>query len=147
MRRIAVTALVLALLGGTAAAFAYTEALKLRGQALLRLRVTEAFAPEATCPPRRATFAFQVRRSGEVDAVVVDAEGRPVRTLASGLDRGTRRFRLRWDGTGDDGGRAADGEYRLRLYLHREDRTVTTHKAVRLESAREAATRCRGPRA
>ena len=139
--------LVLALLGGTAAAFAYTEALKLRGTALSRLRVTEAFAPEATCPPRRATFAFNVRRAGPIDAAVVDAEGRPVRTLASRVARGGRRLRFRWDGTRDDGRRASDGEYRLRLYLHREDRTVITHKAVRLESARVAATRCRGPRA
>ncbi len=145
LRRIAVTLLVFALLGGTAAAFALTEALKLEGRAVLRLRVTEAFAPDASCGPRRAAFAFTLRRSGPIDAAVVDAEGRPVRTLASGLAREARRIRLRWDGTRDDGGRAAEGEYRLRLYLHREDRTVTTPNAVRLESAREAAARC--PRA
>jgi hypothetical protein len=147
LRRIAVTVLVLALLGGTAAAFALTEALKLEGRAISRLRVTEAFSPEATCSPRKATFAFRLRRSGAIDAVVVDADGRPVRTLASGLTREARRIRLRWDGTIDDGRRAAEGEYRLQLYLHRDDRTVTTAKAVRLESARLAATRCGGGRA
>ena len=147
MRRIAVTALVLALLGGTAAAFAVTEALKLEGQAISKLRVTEAFAPDAPCGLRRAWFSFKVRRSGPIDAAVVDAEGRPVRTLASGLRGGTRRIKLFWDGTRDDGSRAAEGEYRLRMRLHREDRTVTTPKGVRLESALVAATRCpRGAR-
>ncbi len=139
--------LVLALLGGTAAAFAFTEALKLEGQAISRLRVTEAFSPDAPCRPRKAAFAFTLRRAGDIDAVVVDAEGRPVRTLASGLAREARRIRLGWDGTRDDGARAAEGEYRLRLYLHRDDRTITTANAVRLESARLAAARCRGRRA
>lgn len=142
MRRIAVTLLVVALLGGTAAAFAVTEALKLEGQAITKLRVTKAFAPDAPCGPRRATFRFKLRRPGPIDAAVVDAEGRPVRTLATGLAREARRIRLKWNGMRDDGERAAEGEYRLRLRLHREERTVTTPKAVRLESARLAATRC-----
>ena len=115
MRRIAVTLLVLALLGGTAAAFAVTEALKVEGRAVTKLRVTDAFAPEAPCGPRKAAFAFRLRRAGEIDAVVVDAEGRPVRTLASGLAREARQVRLRWDGIRDDGSRATEGEYRLRL--------------------------------
>ena len=148
MARIGSTLLVLALLGGTAAAFAVTGALKLQGQAISRLRVTKAFAPEAPCGPRRAAFSFRVRRSGRVDAAVVDAEGRPVRTLASGMAHGGRRIRFTWGGTRDDGARAAEGEYRLSLRLHHEDRTVTTPKSVRLESARVAATRCpRGARA
>ncbi len=147
MRRIAVTLLVLALLGGTTAAFALTEALKLEGRAISKVRVTEAFAPEAPCRPRRAAFVFTMRRVGPIDADVVDGDGWAVRTLASDLAPDERRIRLTWDGTRDDGGRAAEGEYRLRLYLHREDRTVTMPKAVRLESAREAAMRCHGARA
>lgn len=143
MRRIAVTLLVLTLLGGTAAAFALTEVLKLEGQAISKPRVTRAFTPDARCGPRQARFAFKLHRSDPVDAVVVDAEGRPVRTLASGLARGTGWIRLTWDGSRDDGGRAADGEYRLRLRLRREDRTITIPKVVRLQGTRLAAAGCR----
>ena len=142
MRRAAVTLLVLALLVGAAAGFALTQALKLEGRPISKVRVTKAFAPDAPCGPRRARFSFEVERSGRIDAVVVDAGGRPVRTLRPRFARESRRVRLAWDGTRDDGDRAVEGEYRLRLELRREDRTITTPETVRLESAHVAARRC-----
>jgi hypothetical protein len=147
LRRIAVTVLVLALLGGTAAAFAVTEALKLEGQAISKPRVTKRFAPGARCGPRKATLAFKLHRSEPVDAVIVDGDGQPIRTLASGVTRRGGWVRLAWDGSRDGGARAPDGEYRLRVHLLREDRTITIPNAVRLESARGGATGCRGGRA
>jgi flagellar hook assembly protein FlgD len=147
LRRIAVTVLVLALLGGTAAAFAVTEALKLDGQAISNPRVTEAFAPDGRCGPRQARFAFKLHRSDPVDAVVVDANGDPVRTLGTGVTRRRGWVKLRWGGAQDGGTRAPEGAYRLRVRLTREDRTITIPKVVRLESARSGAARCRGGRA
>ena len=143
MGRIAVTLLVLALLGGTAAAFAVTEALKLEGWAIARPRATKTFAPDARCGPRKARLSFRLLRSDRIDAVVVDAEGRPVRTLASRVPRPRGRVRLRWDGSRDTGGRAPDGEYRLRVHLARKDRTITLPNVVRLDAGRLDARPCR----
>jgi hypothetical protein len=147
LRRIAVTVLVLALLGGTAAAFAVTEALKLEGQAISKPRVTKRFAPDARCGPRQARLAFKLHRSDPIDAVIVDGDGNPVRTLASGVTRRAGWVKLTWDGSRDSGARATDGDYRLRVHLAREERTITIPNVVRLESARRGATRCRGGRA
>jgi hypothetical protein len=144
LRRIAVTLLVLVLLGGAAAAFAFTEALKLEGRLVSKARVTKAFAPDAPCGPRKARFAFRLHRSDPIDAVIVDAEDRPIRTVAFGLSRGKGWVRLTWDGSRDDGGRAAAGEYRLRVRLHRDERTITIPNVVRLESARLAGAGCPG---
>ncbi len=139
--------LVLALLGGTAAAFAVTEALKLDGQAISNPRVTKAFAPGGRCGPRHARFAFKLHRSTPVDAVVVDANGDPVRTLRTGVTRRRGWVKVKWGGAQDGGTRAPEGEYRLRVRLTREDRTITIPNVVRLESARPGAVRCRGGRA
>jgi hypothetical protein len=148
LQRIAVTVLVLALLGGTAAAFAVTEVLKLDGQAISNPRVTKAFAPDGTCGPRKARFAFKLHRSDQVDAVVVDGDGRSVRTLGSGVTRRRADWvKLTWDGSRDGGGRAPAGAYRLRVHLVREDRTITIPNVVRLASAGAGATDCPGGRA
>lgn len=147
MRRIAVTLFVVALLGGTAAAFAVTQVLKVEGQAISQPRVTKRFAPAARCGPRKATFTFKLHRSNAIDADVVDADGQAVRILATGMTRRRGWIRLTWDGSRNDGARASDGEYRLRLHLSREDRTITIPKAVLLESARLGTTGCRGGRA
>ena len=144
LRRIAVTVLVLVLLAGTAAAFALTEALKLDGQAIARARVTKAFTPESRCGPRKARFAFRLLRSDRIDAAIVDSDGRAVRTLATGLTRDAGRVRLTWDGSRDGGGRAPDGDYRLRVRLAREGREITIPKVVRLESGRPGETGCPG---
>lgn len=52
-------------------------------------------------------------RASRIDAEIVDASGRVVRILASG-ELAAGRHPLAWDGTADDGRRAASGVYFVR---------------------------------
>ena len=59
-------------------------------------------------------LAFTLARDGEAALVVHDLSGRVVKTLASGhFPGGTNR--VRWDGTGEDGGAVPAGVYFYRL--------------------------------
>lgn len=137
----------LALLGGTSAAFAVTEALKLERQTVFAPRFDRAFSPVCDCPTERAHLQLRLRKADRLTAEVVDEEGEVARVLAEG-----RRYRrgsvtFSWDGRTDEGTAAPDGLYRLRLRLHGQDRTIlvpitfhldTRRPTVRIERARPA---------
>jgi hypothetical protein len=125
--------LVLALLGGTAAAFAVTEALKLERSPLRPLRFDEVFSPTCACPTRFARLSFRLRRPDRLDLVIVSGD-EPVRTLARDLDRQPGRVRVRWDGTDDSGAIVPDGSYRLRVRVHEADRTIVFPQAIRVDT-------------
>ena len=81
MPRVVSTLLVLGLLGGTAAAFAITERLKLVPSPIVAPRVTEAFSPVCRCATDEAVFSFGLRDPDRLTVTIVDGESRPVRTL------------------------------------------------------------------
>jgi FlgD Ig-like domain len=130
--------LVLVLLAGTAAAFAYTETLKSTKSPLFGTRVTKVFSPACRCPSRRAQIAFGLRRS---DHLTLEIEGRGkriVRVLVD--DRATKpgRHRFVWDGRLDDGRRAPDGDYRPRVDLADADRVIRLPDPIRIDTKRPA---------
>jgi hypothetical protein len=128
-----VTVLVLALLGGTAAAFTMTEALKLEPSPVDAPRFTKVFSPTCACPTGIATLSFRLRRADRLELVVVSGDG-PVRTLARDLEHAKGRVRVRWNGRDDAGAILPDGVYRLRVRLQDAGRTVDIPKKIRIDT-------------
>jgi hypothetical protein len=133
VRRVAVTVLVLALLGGTAAAFTVTEALKLERSPLTAPRFAEVLSPTCACRTQVARLSFRLRHPDRLDVVIVSGED-PIRTLVDDLDRQRSRVRVRWDGRDDAGEVVPDGVYRLRVSLQKSDRTILFPNEIRVDT-------------
>jgi hypothetical protein len=134
MTRTGLIAVVLVLLVGSAAAFAWTEKLKLEPAPVSKPEFDRHLSPSCGC--RRATshLSLLLRHSQDLDASVVDAEGNHVRTLVEGQHAPAGRVRLRWDGRGDNGQLVPDGIYRLRLRLHGDRRTILIPSAIHVDT-------------
>ena len=63
MRSVAVTLLVIGLLGGATAAFGLTEALKLERSPIAAPDFTKRFSPICRCPEQRAQLIFRLRKA------------------------------------------------------------------------------------
>lgn len=124
----------LALLGGTAVAFALTEGLKLEHSPISRTRVDKVFSPVCHCPTRVARIAFRLRDPDTLTVAIVDAGSKVVRTLLDrrSFNRGLHGFS--WNGRGDDGAILPDGAYRPRLRLGRGRRTIVLPNPIRLDT-------------
>lgn len=114
--------LVVCLLGGTAAAFAVTQGLKLDKSPIFATAVDKRVSPVAGT---EATIAFRLRESDAVTVTVVDDDGEVVRTLLPRRRVAPRRFELTWDGRDDAGRPLPEGVYRPRIRLA-DERTTTT---------------------
>ena len=121
MGRFVPTILVVALLGGSAAAFAVAERLKLERSPILATGVDKIVSPISGKP---AKITFLLRKSDRVSVAIVDADGNVVRSLASArkLSRGTHTFR--WYGRDDAGVPAEDAGYKPRVHLASAQRTI-----------------------
>jgi hypothetical protein len=126
--------LLLALLAGTTTAFALTEALKLEQSPVSRPRFKAVFSPTCACPQATARLAVRLRDADTIDALIVDDDGNPVRTLASGERYAPGRTVFRWNGRDDQGEIVPDGTYRLRLHFAEADRTILIPDTVRVDT-------------
>lgn len=126
--------LLLVLLAGTTTAFALTEALKLEQSPVLRPRFKSVFSPTCACPRETARLAVRLRDADTIDAVIVDDDDNPVRTLASRERYARGRTVFRWDGRDDGGEIVPDGTYRLRLHFAEADRTILIPDTVRVDT-------------
>jgi hypothetical protein len=80
-------------------------------------------------------LSFRLTRSDRLTVDVVDQEEGRVRRLVTGLDaRRGRLVRLTWDGRQQDGTRAPDGVYRIRVILQQEGRSVVPPPAFHLDT-------------
>jgi flagellar hook capping protein FlgD len=113
--------LVVALLGGSAAAFAVTERLKLERSPILGTSVDKVVSPTSDQP---AEIAFRLRKADRVSVAIVDADGEVVRTLLSSERRGRGTQRFDWYGRDDAGVPVPDGTYRPRVHLAAAHRTI-----------------------
>jgi hypothetical protein len=134
LRRRSVLLLAVALLLGSAAAFTWTERLKLERPPATDALFDRNFSPVCGCRRATAGLTFLLLRADRIDVAVVDDDGEVVRTLARGLARPRGRVELTWDGR-DDGGRIVpDAPYRVRVHLERADRTVLLQRSVRVDT-------------
>lgn len=134
MRPVVITALVLALFAGTAAAFVMTVSLKLVRAPLDRVRVGRVVAPTCACRHDEARVRFRVRRFDRIDVTVLKEGGEPVRTLAEGERRPPGLVRLAWDGRDDAGNVVGDGRYHVRVRFHDEDRTIDIPTPIEVDA-------------
>lgn len=130
VRRVAVPVLVIGLLAGATAAFGLTESLKLERSPVLRARFTQEFTPGCrACRPRKALLSFRLRHADRLDVEIV-SDGEAVRTLAHGRRFPKGRVRFKWGGRDDTGTLVPAGTYRVRVYVHGDDRTVVFRREV-----------------
>ena len=132
MARLLSTALVLALLTGTAAAFALTEGLKLEKTPVLGTQVAKVFSPTCRCRTDRARVFFRLRKAESL-RVTIEHDGEEVRTLTS---RTYRRgpVELFWDGRDAAGRVQPDGSYIPVVHLGRSHRTIRLPNPIRLDT-------------
>jgi hypothetical protein len=132
--RLVSTLLVLGLLGGTAAAFAVTEHLKLVRSPIFRTEVDKTFSPVCGCPDDTARIAFQLRRADRLTLSIEDGDGKIVRTILR--DRPVRRGGLGrfWDGRDDLGAVVPDGVYKPRVHLADQHRTIVLPNPIRIDT-------------
>jgi hypothetical protein len=113
--------LVVALLGGSAAAFAVTERLKLVRSPIYGTHVDKVVSPKSA---QKAKIAFRLRKPDRLTLTMVDSGDRIVRTLIDSKHVGAGRRGDSWDGRDDSGAAVADGAYRPRVHLAGQHRTI-----------------------
>jgi hypothetical protein len=129
--RLLSTLLVLGLLGGTAAAFAVTERLKLVPSPIVAPKVTKAFSPvcRGGCTTREAEISFELRDGDRLTVSIIDENEREVARLADGERSPQGPVAFRWDGRG-----AGEGRYRARVHLANARRTIDIPNEMRLDT-------------
>jgi hypothetical protein len=134
LSRFAVTAVVLALVAATSAAFAVTERLKLERSPITAPAFTRDVSPVCDCPTAEARLELRFRRPEVVTATIVDLQDRPVRVIAvrEEIAAGTHAFV--WDGRDESGDVVEDGRYRLRLRFERERRSILVPTVIRVDT-------------
>jgi hypothetical protein len=113
--------LVVGLLGGSAAAFAVTERLKLERSPIFATHVGKVVSPATG---RRVKIQFRVRKADDLSLAIVDSKDRVVRALISSrhVQAGPKKYA--WNGTDDSGSFVPDGTYRPRIHLAAAHRTI-----------------------
>lgn len=129
--RLLSTLLVLSLLGGTAAAFAVTERLKLVPSPIVAPKVTEAFSPvcQGACTTREARIWFGLRDPDRLTVTIIDEDDDPVATIADSESFPAGPVEFVWDGRG-----APEGVYRARVHLADARRTIDIPNEMRLDT-------------
>lgn len=131
MARFLPALLVVALLGGTAAAFAVTERLKLERSPILGTQVDKVVSPTTDQP---AKISFRLRKGDRVTVAIVDSRGDVVRTLVA--DKRERRgsHTFRWDGRDDAGVPLPDATYKPRVHLAAAHRTILMPNPIAIDT-------------
>jgi hypothetical protein len=137
MRQLAPTVLVVALLGVTAAAFAYAQRAKLEDSPirniLLERRLVSPICTACAPAAREVPVRMRLFQEDHVTVDIVDTSGTPVRERVFAGRYTPRSLRFSWDGRDDDGRVVADGLYRLRVTLADEGRTLEVPEEIRVD--------------
>lgn len=133
--RILVALVVVGLLGGTAAAFAWTEHLKLERSPVYRTRVGKLLGPNCRCGLARIPIRFVLRKPETLTVTIVDSNDRVVRTLLSRTPRPKGVQRFGWDGRDDSGRVVPAGTYKPRLHLARDHRTILMPNPIHVDTS------------
>ena len=118
----------------TAGAFVVTQALKGSDPVVERVFFAKYLSPNGDGFKDTVDIRFDLPQGDDATVSIVDEDGKEVRRLATDrhLRKGTHKFR--WDGRNDDGDRAPDGDYRLRVLLNEEGRGLTAARALVLDT-------------
>lgn len=138
-------ATVTGLLVATAAAFVITERLKLTPSPILDTLVTKTFSPVCACDTRSAMVTFRLRRGGRVGVEVINASDALVRRLAQRTFSAGFVF-FRWFGRDQAGAISPDGNYKIRVRLFSQHRTIVFPNVIRLDTVAPKVKRFRAER-
>jgi hypothetical protein len=127
-------AIVAALLVATAAAFAYTERLKLTPTPILRTRVDKLISPACECSSDSARIEFRLRRSDRITVTILDRKSDVVRTVVSDRSQRAGRVSVIWDGRDDLDQIVPSGDYRPRVKLAVNRRTIVLPNRIRVDT-------------
>jgi hypothetical protein len=131
--RIVSTVLVVALLTGTAVAFALTEGLKLQPTPIRAVQVAKVFSPVCDCPTDTASIRVRLRQADVLDVSIVDSSRRVVSTIARGERRPAGWTELAWNGRDDAGRVLPEGVYRPRIHLRGSRETIVLPNDIRID--------------
>lgn len=134
MPRLLSTLLVVALLGGTAAAFAITQGLKIEPSPILAPSIDKVFSPVCDCATRVAGIRFKLRKPDRVRLEIVDDDGNVVRTLVAGQRLRRGKVSYTWNGRDDRGRFVPEGVYKPRVHLAGQHRTIDLPNAMRVDT-------------
>src|ERR671915_2402977 len=133
LARIVSTVLVVALLAGTAAAFALTEGLKLQPTPIFGTDVDKLLSPVCGCDTASATISFRLRESDVLDVTVVDSGDDVVATVVRGGRFPAGLVELEFAGRDDDDLVLPEGEYRPRVHLRENKVTPIMPNPIRID--------------
>lgn len=132
-QRLLAVATIGGLLLATAAAFVITERLKLTPSPIAGTGVSKTFSPVCGCATDNASVDFRLRRGGLLQVDVITRGGTMVRRLARRrFQRGWLSFR--WFGHDQSGRPSPDGDYRIRVHMPSEHRTIVFPNTIRLDT-------------
>ena len=134
MTRLPQLLIVLALLGATAAAFAFTERVKLERSPITGTQVDRVFSPVCECARNVAVISFVLRRKGTVTVDMLDGDGRRVRRLVRDREELKGRVAYTWDGRNDLEQIVDEGIYRPRVELEEHGRTIVLPNPIRVDT-------------
>ena len=119
---------------GTAGAFVVTQALKRSEPVVERVFFAKYLSPNGDGFKDRVTVRFDLPKGDTTTVSIVDDDGHEIRKLADDkrLAKGTHSYV--WDGRDDDGERAPDGDYHLRVLLRNEGRGLTAARSLVLDT-------------
>jgi hypothetical protein len=138
LARVLSTALVLAVLAATAAAFAITERAKLARSPIYATNVTKLFSPDCAVPcplgSGSAVVSFKLRTRERLTVWIQRGSTR-IATLVSGrvFPRG-KRLSFDWSGVAGAGTLFSDGTYKPYVKLERSHRTIAIPSLIVLDT-------------
>jgi hypothetical protein len=133
----------LVLVGATFAAFFVAQRLKSSPPVIRVGSLNRAFSP-ALHPNR---FSVTLKTTDDVTVDVVNLDGDRIKRLAEDVRAIAHRpLRLVWNGTTDDGARAPDGQYRIRVSLRNEGRSTVIQHTITLDTKPPRPVVCVGSR-
>lgn len=123
----------LGLLGGTAAAFAVTEGLKLEKNPISGVRVDNVvFGPSCDCPTRKSHFSIRLRKSDAITLSIVNGD-QVVRTLVYGRRFSAGWHGFSWNGRDDYGAFVPEGTYQPKVHLAAQHRTIVLPNDIHVD--------------
>jgi hypothetical protein len=114
----------------TVGAFFVTTRLKRSTPVVEHLTFARYLSPNGDGRHDFVNIGFQTKKSDEVTLEVLSSGGDEIRVLARDRRLDSGRHRFRWNGRTGAGTIAPDGEYRLRVGLRKQGRSVTSRRKL-----------------
>jgi hypothetical protein len=134
--RLLPTVLVLALLAGSAVAFAVSEGLKLQKRPITPTEITKVFSPVCRCPQARALIKLRLLRRDTITVTVVDSSGKEVRRLVDHERFNVGLHHFTWDGRDARGKVLRSGSYRPKVAFSDINRTFVLPNPIHIDVTR-----------